>query len=150
MFVLLARSMSVSGRLDGLDLGLRTSHPPKGGSVNGAVNNVLELLDAMERQHRGEDVEANIQVVLDRCDDDPELAGETLARSVKLLWYAITNVARTQGLSYRTTVEEFDRFIRSGYEMPDEHEARREHLESIRGDKEDVRPTWPTERRRTA
>lgn len=114
-----------------------------------AVEAVLTLLAALERQHRGEDVEEDIRAVLDPLDDDPELAGATLAESVRLLWLGVVNVGRLQGLSYQRTVEEFSAFVRAGYGMVPEHEARREHLEHMRGDKEDVRPTWPTKKRST-
>lgn len=106
---------------------------------------VLALLESMERQHRGEDIEAEITAVLDPLDADPELAGASIAVAVRCLWLAVVNVARLQGRSYGQATAEFRTFVEAGFGIEDENTARLRHLEALR-DPSNVRPSmWPTE-----
>lgn len=110
-----------------------------------AAETVLRLLEATQRQHHGEDIAADLAAILDPLDADPELAGATIAEAVWLIFVALTNVARLQGASYRTTIAEFRSFVESEAGIENEHTARLRHLARIR-DPENVRPSpmWPT------
>lgn len=113
-----------------------------------AAETVLRLLEAVQRQHQGEDIAADLAAMLDPLDADPELAGAAIAQAVWLLFVAVTNVARLRSASYRSAVEEFRTFVEAGYQIEDENTARLRHLERTR-DPENVRPTpmWPTKER---